>query len=49
METMMLSIMSLAVMSVYIPREEDAPIKQYGKAYREYVERVKWRLIPGIY
>jgi len=49
METMMLSIMSFAVIAVYIPREEDALIKQYGNAYREYVERVKWRLIPGIY
>jgi len=34
---------------VFIPREEEFLLQQYGKDYREYMERVRRRIIPGIY
>jgi protein-S-isoprenylcysteine O-methyltransferase Ste14 len=24
-------------------------VKEYGKAYREYMQRVPWKLIPRVY
>ncbi len=48
-ETRMLAVMTLAVMTVFVPREEEQLIKQYKKKYRDYMEKVKWRLIPLVY
>jgi protein-S-isoprenylcysteine O-methyltransferase Ste14 len=48
-ETRLLSILTLAVMVVYIPREEEQLLKQYKHEYREYMEKVKWRLVPYLY
>ena len=49
METVMLATLSIVVILFYVKREEAALLAQYGKAYREYMRKVPWRLIPGIY
>jgi protein-S-isoprenylcysteine O-methyltransferase Ste14 len=49
LETVMLAILSVAVILVFIPREEEFLLDHYGNDYREYMERVRWRIIPGIY
>jgi protein-S-isoprenylcysteine O-methyltransferase Ste14 len=33
----------------FIPREEEFLLEQYGEDYREYMKKVRWRIIPGIY
>lgn len=47
-ETRFLTVITLAVMMVFVPREEAELIRKYKSRYREYMEEVKWRLIPGI-
>jgi len=49
LETMMLLAISVAVILYYVPKEEEMLIERYGKEYRAYMERVHWRLIPGVY
>jgi protein-S-isoprenylcysteine O-methyltransferase Ste14 len=49
LETMMLATFSLAGIFVFIPREEEFLVGQFGRDYRQYMEKVRWRLIPGIY
>lgn len=49
LETVMLASISVVVILFYVGREEEALIARYGKAYREYMGRVPWRLIPRIY
>jgi protein-S-isoprenylcysteine O-methyltransferase Ste14 len=49
LETRLLAVMTLAVISVYIPREEQELLIQYKKKYRRYMKKVKYKLIPGIY
>lgn len=48
-ETRMLAIISFAVIIVYIPKEEETLLKLYKTKYEEYKEKVKWKIIPGIY
>ncbi len=48
-ETIGLALISWAVIISQIKSEEEALIKQYGNKYKEYQERVRWRLIPGVY
>lgn len=47
-ETRFLAVITLAVMVVFVPREEAELIRKYKSKYREYMDEVKWRLIPGI-
>ena len=49
LETMMLATFSLAGIFVLIPREEEFLVGQFGRDYKQYMEKVHWRLIPGIY
>lgn len=49
LETVMLAVISVAVILFYVEREEEALIARYGKTYREYMRRVRWKLVPGIY
>ena len=48
-ETRLLAVMTLAVIYTYVPREEEQLLIQYKKKYRTYMDRVKYRLIPGVY
>ena len=48
-ETRILTVMTLAGLYVMVPREEQELINQYKKKYRKYMDKVKYRLIPGIY
>ena len=48
-ETRILLTMTLAVIVAYVPREEEALLKQYRKKYSDYMEKVRHRLIPGVY
>jgi protein-S-isoprenylcysteine O-methyltransferase Ste14 len=47
-EARFLAIITLAVMSIFVPREEAELIRKYKEEYREYMDKVKWRLIPGV-
>ena len=49
LETVMLAVISIAVILFYVEREEAALIARYGKAYREYMGRVPWKLVPRMY
>ena len=48
-ETRLLLVLTLAVIVVYVPKEEEALIKRYRKKYLNYMEKVRHRLIPGVY
>lgn len=48
-ETRLLAVMTLAVISSYVPKEEEQLLLHYKKRYRAYMDKVKYRLIPGIY
>lgn len=48
-ETVMLAGISVVVIIFYVGREEESLLARYGKAYREYMRRVPWRLVPRIY
>lgn len=48
-DTIMLAGISSSVVFVYVRKEEEFLVKEYGKAYREYMERVPWKLIPRVY
>ncbi len=48
-ETRLLAAMTLAVISVYVPREEEQLLIHYKQKYKRYMAKVKYRLIPGIY
>lgn len=48
-ETRLLAVMTLAVMYVFVPKEEQQLLQEYGDEYRAYMKKVKWRLIPYLY
>lgn len=48
-ETRILAIISFAVIFVYIPKEEEALLQLYKIKYKEYMKKVKWKIIPGIF
>ena len=48
-ETRLLLVFTMAVMVVFIPKEEEQLIEEYGKEYRIYMKKVPWRLIPYLY
>jgi len=48
-ETIALALLSWVVIIGQIKAEEEDLIKRYGNKYKEYQDRVRWRLIPGIY
>ncbi len=48
-ETRLLLVLTMAVMVVFIPKEEEQLLRDYKQAYMSYMEKVKWRLIPYIY
>jgi protein-S-isoprenylcysteine O-methyltransferase Ste14 len=48
-ETRLLLVITAAVMTVYVPKEEEQLLRQYKKKYRDYMEKVKWKLVPFLY
>ena len=48
-ETRLLLVFTLAVIVVYVPKEEEALVRRYNKRYLDYMEKVRHRLIPWIY
>jgi protein-S-isoprenylcysteine O-methyltransferase Ste14 len=48
-ETRLLLVMTLAVLVVFIPREEEELERRYKKQYEEYKKDVPCRLIPRLY
>ena len=48
-ETLTLPVISFPVIFYYVKREEDWLVSKYGRAYLQYMERVPWRLFPGVY
>ncbi|MFH2112266.1 MAG: isoprenylcysteine carboxylmethyltransferase family protein [Candidatus Bathyarchaeota archaeon] len=48
-ETRLLVVITMAVIVVFVPKEEEALLQKYKQKYREYMERVRHRLIPHVY
>jgi protein-S-isoprenylcysteine O-methyltransferase Ste14 len=48
-EARLLAVLTLAVMIVYVPKEEEQLLRQYNKKYRAYMKKVKWKLVPFLY
>jgi protein-S-isoprenylcysteine O-methyltransferase Ste14 len=48
-DTLALAIISIMSISYYMPREEQELLRIQERVYREYMERVPWRLIPRVY
>ena len=48
-EMRFLAVITLAVMVVFVPKEEEQLIKEYKDEYRRYMKKTRWRLIPYIY
>ena len=40
---------STAYLAMAIPFEERALVAAFGQPYRDYQQRVRWRMIPGVY
>jgi methanethiol S-methyltransferase len=43
------AIISTAYLAMAIPWEERGLIKEFGAGYEEYRQRVRWRMVPGVY
>ncbi len=48
-ETLMFAAFSFAVTFLYVRKEEEFLLKRYGRAYRDYMRRVPWKVIPRVY
>jgi protein-S-isoprenylcysteine O-methyltransferase Ste14 len=48
-ETRLLVVITMAVIVVFVPKEEEALQRKYKQRYSEYMQRVRYRLIPHIY
>ncbi len=48
-ETKLLLVITLAILYVYVPKEEEQMIREYKKQYMVYKKKVPWRLIPYLY
>lgn len=48
-ETRLLVVITMAVIAVFVPKEEEALQRQYKQKYRDYMDRVRYRFIPHIY
>ena len=48
-ETKLLLVITLAVMYVYVPKEEEQMMREYKRKYAEYKKKTPWRLIPYLF
>jgi len=49
MTRLVFAVVSSAYLLIAIPFEERSLLHASGDAYRRYLERVRWRLLPGVY
>ena len=42
-------VISTAYLAIAIPWEERSLIETFGAGYRDYQQRVRWRMLPGLY
>jgi protein-S-isoprenylcysteine O-methyltransferase Ste14 len=42
-------VITMAVIVVFVPKEEEVLQRRYKQRYSEYMQRVRYRLIPHIY
>ena len=43
------AVISTAYLAMAIPWEERGLVKEFGSRYEEYQQRVRWRMVPGLY
>ena len=43
------AVISTAYLAIAIPWEERGLVREFGIGYEEYRQRVRWRMIPGLY
>lgn len=48
-EMRLLAVLTLAVMYVFVPKEEEQLLLEYKDEYRKYMKKVKWKLVPYLY
>ena len=48
-QTRFLLVITLAVIIIFIPKEEEALLRKYKGRYQKYMEQVRYRLIPLVY
>ena len=46
---LLIAFLAIPIMIVSIFDEEKLLVKQYGKEYKDYMQKVKWRMIPGVF
>lgn len=46
---LIIAIIAFPIMAISVIDEEKKLLERYGKDYEEYMKRVRWRLIPGIF
>ena len=47
--SLFIAVIAIPIMILSIIDEEKKLIKEYGNDYKEYMKKVKWRIIPGIF
>ena len=48
-DNLILLIISLSIIHLSVKKEEKQLLELYGKEYVEYIERVRWKVVPKIY
>lgn len=46
---LLMACVSTAYLALAIPWEERLLVREFGSAYRQYAQRVRWRMIPFVY
>ena len=46
---LLIAFVAIPIMIISIFDEEKLLVKQYGKEYKEYMKKVRWRMIPGLF
>jgi len=49
LSALLIAFIAIPIMIISIFDEEKLLLKQYGKEYEEYMKKVRWRMIPGIF
>lgn len=46
---LLIAFIAIPIMIISIFDEEKLLVKQYGEEYEDYMKKVRWRMIPGIF